>query len=234
MKRCINCKKEIIEFGEKQFTGFQSIFPPKEFDKACYFVLRDGSSGPYYPFAQRSEMGSFRHLRIERGFWNEQIHLRLNNVYVSYLKYDWSAAMCTYKVSNYSGYGRLSSISEKYMVCSPWFDTENDKDGLQKGFAELGAWYVEHLPEINLSYEKQQTWLDKDYQDAKITRAYLDEHLSELTESEIFELYRTADRLAGEYEKSDMKNRKNSLGHSAALSGFNDFCYGKFPAKVNH
>ena len=42
MKRCIICKKEIIEFGEKHFTGFQSIFPPKEFDKACYFVLRDG------------------------------------------------------------------------------------------------------------------------------------------------------------------------------------------------
>jgi hypothetical protein len=42
------------------------------------------------------------------------------------------------------------------------------------------------------------------------------------------------DHLADEYEKSDMKNRKNSLGHSAALSGFNDFCYGKFPAKVNH
>ena len=41
--------------------------------------------------------------------------------------------------------------------------------------------YVEHLPEINLSYEKQQTWLDKDYRDAIITRAYLDEHLSELT-----------------------------------------------------
>ena len=234
MKRCINCKKEIIEFGEKHFTDFQSIFPPKEFDKACYFVLRDGSSGPYYPFAQRSEMGSFRHLRIERGFWNEQIHLRLNSIYVSYLMYDWSAAMCAYGVSNYSGYGRLSSISEKYIVCSPWFDTENDKDGLQKGLAELGAWYVKHLPEINFSYEKQQTWLDKDYRDAKITRAYLDEHLSELTEPEIFELYRTIDRLAGEYEKSDMKNRKNSLGYSIALSGFNDFCYGKFPPKINH
>lgn len=171
MKRCIICKKEIIEFG-----------------KACYFILGDGSSGPYYPFAQRSETGSFRHLRIERGFWNEQIHLRLNSVYVSYLKYDWSAAMCAYGVSNYSGYGRLSSIPEKYTVCSPWFDTENDKDSLQKGLAELGAWYIEHLPEINLSYEKQQTWLDKDYRDAKITRAYLDEHLSELTEPEISEI----------------------------------------------
>ena len=234
MKRCIICKKEIIEFGEKHFTGFQSIFPPKEFDKACYFILRDGNTGPYYPFAQRSEMGSFRHLCIERGFWNEQIHLRLNSIYVSYLKYDWSAAMCTYKVSSNSGYGRLSSLSEKYIICSPWFDTENDKDSLQKGLAELGAWYVAHLPEINLSYEKQQTWLDKDYRDAKITRAYLDEHLSELTEQEIFELYRTVDRLADEYEKSDMKNRKNSLGYSAALSDFNDFCYGKFPAKVNH
>ena len=44
MKRCIICKKEIIEFGEKHFTDFQSIFPPKEFDKACYFVLRDGKA----------------------------------------------------------------------------------------------------------------------------------------------------------------------------------------------
>ena len=31
-----------------------------------------------------------------------------------------------------------------------------------------------------------------------------------------------------------MKNRKNSLGYRAALSGFNDFCYGKFPTKINH
>ena len=30
MKRCIICKKEIIEFGEKYFVGFQSIFPPPE------------------------------------------------------------------------------------------------------------------------------------------------------------------------------------------------------------
>ncbi len=233
MKRCINCKKAIIEYGENHFTGFQSIFPPKEFDKACYFVLRDGSTGPYYPFAKRSEIGSFRHLRIERGFWKEQIHLRLNNIYVSYLMYDWGAAMCTYRVSGYSGYGRLSSISEKYTVCSPWFHAENDKDSLQKGLAELGAWYAEHLPEINLSYEKQQVWLDKDYRDAKITRAYLDQHLSELTEPEIFELYRTVDCLAAEYEKSDMKDRKNPLGFSAPLLGFHDFCYGRFPSKIN-
>ena len=234
MKRCINCKNDIIQFGEKHFTGYQSIFPPKEFDKACYFILRDGNSGPYYPFAQKSEMDSFWHLRIERGFWNEQIHLRLNNIYVSYLMYDWNVAMCTYKIHNYSGYGKLSKIPEKYMVCSPWFDAENDKDSLQKCLAELGAWYVEHLPEINLSYEKQQTWLEKDYREAKIVRAYLDVHLPELTEPEIFELYRTVDSLATQYEKSDMKNRKNSLGYSAPLSDFNDFCYGKFPPKINH
>ena len=71
-----------------------------------------------------------------------------------------------------------------------------------------------------------QARLDKDYRNAKITRAYLDEHLSELTEQEIFELYRTVDCLADEYEKSEMKNRKNSLGYSAALSDFNDFFVG--------
>lgn len=233
MKRCIICKNDIIQFGEKHFTGFQSIFPPKEFDKACYFVMQDGSSGPYYPFAQRTEAGSFRHLRIERGFWNEQIHLRLNGFYMSYIMYDWSVAMCTYKVHNYCGYGKPYNISEKYAICSPWFDTENDKDSLQKGLNEIGAWYDEHLPEINLSYDKQQTWLDKDCRDVKIVRAYLDEHLSELTEAEIFELYRTVDRLAIEYEKSDMKDRKTPLGDRAFLSDFNDFCYGKFPPKIN-
>ena len=98
---------------------------------------------------------------------------------------------------------------------------------------EIGAWYDEHLPEINLSYDKQQTWLDKDCRDVKIVRAYLDEHLSELTEAEIFELYRTVDRLAIEYEKSDMKDRKTPLGDRAFLSDFNDFCYGKFPPKIN-
>ena len=233
MKRCITCKKEIIEFGEKQFTGFQSIFPPKEYDKACYFVLRDGSTAPYYPFARRSEAGGVQHLRIERGFWDDRIHLRVNDVYVSYLMYDWSVAMCTGKVSNYSGYSRLNRISEKYTVCSPWFDTDNDRDSLQKGLAELGAWYDGHLPEISLSYEKQQGWLDKDWKDARITRAYLDEHLPELTQPEIFELYRTVDRLAAEYETSDMKNRKNDFGYQAPLSFFNDFCYGKLPPKIN-
>ena len=51
MKRCIICKKEIIEFGEKYFVGFQSIFPPKEFDKACYFVCnikRYGNTSRFY------------------------------------------------------------------------------------------------------------------------------------------------------------------------------------------
>lgn len=28
---------------------------------------------------------------------------------------------------------------------------------------QLGAWYQEHLAEIHLSYEKQQTWLDKQW-----------------------------------------------------------------------
>ena len=42
------------------------------------------------------------------------------------------------------------------------------------------------------------------------------------------------DHLADEYEKSDMKNRKNSLGYHATLSNFNDFCYGRFPTKINH
>jgi len=233
MKRCITCKNDIIRFGEEHLTGFRSIFPPKEFDKACYFVMRDGRGGPYYPFVQRSEAGSFWHLRIERGFWNDQIHLRLNSFYVSYILYDWSVAMCTYRADSYSGYGRLNSISEKYTVCSPWFDTDNDKDSLQKGLADLGAWYEAHLPEIHLSYDKQQTWLDKDYRDAKIVRAYLDQHLPELTEGEIFELYRTVDRLAAQYVGSEMETRKTDLGYPAPLSSFNDFCYGKLPPKIN-
>lgn len=163
MKRCINCKKDIIPMGEKLFEGFHSIFPPKEFAQACYFVLSDGKTGPYFPFAQRSEKGSFWHLRVERGFWEEQIHLRISDVFVSYLQYDWETAMCTYKVLNNSRYGRLSSISKQYVVCSPWFVSENTKEGLDDALHQLGAWYQDHLAEIHLSYEKQQTWLDKQW-----------------------------------------------------------------------
>lgn len=233
MKRCINCKNDIIAFGETRFDGFQSIFPPKEFDKACYFILRDGRTGPYFPFARRTPSGSFEHLRVERGFWEETIHLRLNDFYVGYLRYPWNVAMCASGVLNNGNYGRLNSISEKYTVCSPWFVSENDKDSLQNALAELGAWYEEHLPEIDLSYQKQQGWLDKDWRHTMIARKYLDEHISELTEDEIFELYRTADRLAIENEASEMKNRKNELGYPAPFTGFNDFCYGKFSSKIN-
>lgn len=42
------------------------------------------------------------HLRVERGFWEGQIHLRISDVFVSYLQYDWETAMCTYKVLNNS------------------------------------------------------------------------------------------------------------------------------------
>lgn len=233
MKRCISCKSDIIRFGETRFEGFFSILPPKEFSQACYFVLRDGRSGPYFPFARKTAFGSFRHLRIERGFWEENIHLRLNDVYVGYLRYHWNVAMCTSKVLGNGNYGKLNSVSEKYTVCSPWFVSENDKDSLQNALAELGRWYDAHLPEINLSYEKQQGWLDKDWRHTMIARGYLDEHISELTEDKIFELYRTVDRLAAEYESSDMKNQKNELGYSAPFSGFNDFCYGKFSSKIN-
>lgn len=233
MKRCINCKSDIIQFGETRFEGFQSVFPPKEFNEACYFVLRDGRSGPYYPFARKTGAGSFQHLRIERGFWDETIHLRLNEVYVSYLRYRWNVAMCANGVLNNGNYGRLNSVSEKYTVCSPWFIAENDKDSLQSTLAQLGGWYEEHLPEIDLSYKKQQGWLDKDWRHTKIARDYLDEHISELTEGEVFEMYRIVDRLAREYGSSEMKDRKNELGFSAPFTGFGDFCYGKFSSKIN-
>ena len=233
MKRCINCKKDIIPMGEKLFEGFHSIFPPKEFAQACYFVLSDGKTGPYFPFAQRSEKGSFWHLRVERGFWEEQIHLRINDVFVSYLQYGWETAMCTYKVLNNSRYGRLSSISKQYVVCSPWFVSENTKEGLDDALHQLGAWYQEHLAEIHLSYEKQQTWLDKQWGSDKITRLYLDDHLSELTQDDIFELYRMVDRLAAEYQALDPENQTNPLGIRPPFGGFGAFCYGKLPPVIN-
>lgn len=44
MKRCIICKKEIIEFGEKHFTDFQSIFPRKNSTKPATLFCEMGAA----------------------------------------------------------------------------------------------------------------------------------------------------------------------------------------------
>ncbi len=174
MKRCINSKNEIIQFGETHFTGFRSIYPDKAFCKSYYTTLPNGDLVACFPFARQTETGDIQHMQIERGFWDEKIHIRLNGVYLSYFMYDWSMAMSTYKVLSFNGYGRLSHISKTYTVCSPQFNAENDKSNLQNSLQELANWYEEHLDEIQVSYQKQQVWLGNEYCDVKIAKNYLE------------------------------------------------------------
>lgn len=227
MKRCINSKKEIIQFGETHFIDFHSIYPDKAFCRSYCTTLPNGDPVSCFPFARQTEAGDIQHIQIERGFWNEKIHIRLNGVYLSYFMYDWSMAMSTYKVSSFNGYGRLSNISKTYTVCSPWFDAENDKSSLQNSLQEMAGWYEEHIDEIQLSYQKQQAWLGKEWRVVKVAKNYLDKKFPTLTEEEVSEMYQAVDRLAEKFKALHIPL------DAKLISSFGYFCYGKLPHKFN-
>lgn len=226
MTRCIDSKKEIVQFGETRFPGFRSIYPDKVFGNRWCTVLPNGDCAACFPFARKGEEGSFQHMQIERDFREGRIHLRLNEFYLSYFMYSWNAAMATYKVQSNTRYGTISEISPAYAVCSPWFAVENNKQSLQTGLEELAGWYEEHLEEICRSYQKQQIWLGKEFRALRAATSCLGERLLSVTEEEAAQMYETVDRLAKEYKALDIP-----IG--AKLSGFGYFCCGKLPPKFD-
>lgn len=227
MERCINCKKEIIAFGETQLDGFSSAFPPPAYKETVTLFLFSAHPqyeelrGVFYPFVRESEQGSFQHLHIERCFADGHILLRLTNIYVSYLKYEWDIAQCTQKISlTNSSYSRLQRIPADCLTASPWVSAENSKQGLQAGLAALKEWYAAHQAEIDVSYEKQQRLLDKD-RSYQIVRGYLKTHFPLLTEEDIFGFYRQIDQLADQYHQLPREN------FGKPLSFFENFCSDK-------
>ena len=205
MKRCINCKQEIINFGAKRLEGFSIDIPPKTFRTGTDFVLWDQEQGEVkgaaYPFWADGEDGCFWHFTLFRGFQKGQILLRIGEVFTSYLKHPWDVAFCTYRTLSNGSYSRLMTIPAKAQVASPWFAVENDKESLLQGLERLGDWFDQHREEIAESCRKQQGWVDKEQgRSHRVARLYLQEHWREADQAAVLALYREVDRLAEAYE----------------------------------
>ncbi len=232
MKRCINCKEEIVRFGEERLEGFHIDIPPKSFSTGVDFVLwdqdrREEVKGAAYPFWADGEDGCFWHLTLRRGYKNGVILLRIDTVFTSYLKHPWDVAHCTHRTLGNGYYSRLITVPAKAQVASPWIETENDKESLLRGLGQLGDWFDQHREEIAGSCRKQQGWVDKEQGRAhRLARLYLRDHWQETSQEEVLFLYREADRLAREYE--DAKKR-GEIRFGADHSFFSDWCAGKLP-----
>ena len=80
---------------------------------------------------------------------------------------------------------------------SPWFLADNDRDSLHGALEELGKWYREHQGEIQQSYDKQQGFLDRESRECRPVRRFLREHVGDLTQEDIWAVYRCVDRAGG-------------------------------------
>lgn len=230
MKRCINCKQEIIEFGERRLEGFHIDIPPKSL--GTDFVLwdqerREEIRGAAYPFWAQGEEGCFWHLTLRRGYKNGVILLRIDTVFTSYLKHSWDVAHCTHQTLANGNYSRLLTISSKAQVFSPWIEAENDRESLLGGLEQLGDWFDRHREEIAESCRKQQGWVDKEQGRAhRLARLYLRDHWQEAGQEEVLALYREVDRLAREYEAA---KKAGEVHYGQEHSFFSDWCAGKLP-----
>ncbi len=232
VKRCINCKQEIINFGAKRLEGFSIDIPPKTFYTGTDFVLWDQKQGEVkgaaYPFWADGEDGCFWHFTLFRGFQKGQILLRIGEVFTSYLKHPWDVALCTYRTLSNGSYSRLMTIPAKAQVASPWFAVENDKESLLQGLERLGDWFDQHREEIAESCRKQQGWVDKEQgRSHRVARLYLQEHWREADQAAILALYREVDRLAEAYEAA---KKRGEIHFGQEHSFFSDWCAGKLPA----
>ena len=233
MKRCINCKDEIIRFGQQRLGEFSIDIPPKSFHTGTDFILwdqdrREEIRGAAYPFWAPGEEGCFWHFTLRRGFKNGQILLRLDEVFTSYLKHPWDVAHCTFKTLTNGYYSRLTIIPAKAQVASPWFAVENDRESLLQGLDQLGDWFDQHQNEIAESCRKQQGWVDKEQgRSHRVARLYLRDHWQEASQEEVLILYREVDRLAREYEAA---KKRGEIRFGQEHSFFSDWCVGKLPS----
>jgi len=233
MKRCINCKQEIVDFGARRLGEFSIDIPPKSFHTGTDFVLWDQElgaevRGAAYPFWAQGEDGCFWHFTLRRGFRDGKILLRIDEVFTSYLKHSWDVTHCTYQTLGNSSYSRLLTIPAKAQMASPWLEAENDRESLLQGLEELGDWFDQHREEIAGSCRGQQGWVDKEQgRSHRLARLYLQDHWQEATQEEVLALYREVDRLAREYEAA---KKRGEVRYGQEHSFFSDWCGGKLPA----
>ena len=236
MARCISCQSDIIDFAQTHLEGFQVTLPLPglKLDNSYYTCDRKYGElkGSVYRFARERPEGSFCHLDIRRAFARDKIYIQLGNVLVSYIKYDWSTAQCTGKVLNNIRYSQLARLSPKLQVESPWFLADNDRDSLHRALDQLGEWGKAHLEEIRQSYDKQQGFLDRESRELRPVRKFLREHMGELTQEDIWDVYRCVDQLADEYQEN-YGNQKHEFSAPSNTVFFNDYCYGRLTPALN-
>lgn len=236
MARCISCQSDIIDFAQERFEGFQLTLPRPGLKQDNSYYTCDSKygelKGSVCRFAKERPEGSFCHLDIRRAFAKDKIYIQLGNVLISYIKYDWGPVRCTEKVSSYSRYSQLAQISPKLRVESPWFLADNDRDSLHKALDQLGEWYQEHCEEIQQSCDKQQGFLDRESRECKPVRRFLREHMGELSQEDIWEVYRCVDRLADAYQAA-YGNQKHIFSAPSQSIYFEEYCYGKLPPALN-
>ncbi|NBI65296.1 hypothetical protein D1646_00435 [Pseudoflavonifractor sp. 60] len=236
MIRCISCRKDIIDFVQVRFEGFQVTLPLPGLKQDNYYIAFDPKygelKGSVYRFVKERPEGSFCRLEVRRAFAQEKIYLQLGGILVSYLKYDWGAAQCTGKVLNNIRYGQLAQLSPKFQVESPWFLADNNPDSLRGALEQLEEWYREHLGEIQQSWDKQQGFLDRECRELRPVRRFLGEHMGELSQEDVWEVYRCVDQLAEEY-KAKYGGQKHVFSAPSQTVFFHDFCYGTLPPVLN-
>ena len=198
MIRCISCRKDIIDFVQVRFEGFQVTLPLPGLKQDNYYIAFDPKygelKGSVYRFVKERPEGSFCRLEVRRAFAQEKIYLQLGGILVSYLKYDWGAAQCTGKVLNNIRYGQLAQLSPKFQVESPWFLADNNPDSLRGALEQLEEWYREHLGEIQQSWDKQQGFLDRECRELRPVRRFLGEHMGELSQEDVWTSWRRSTR----------------------------------------
>ena len=236
MSRCISCRSDIIDFVQERFEGFQVTLPLPDLKQDNSYYTYDPKykelKGSVYRFAKERPEGSFCHLEVRRAFAKEKIYLQLGGVLVSYIKHDWGTAQCTGKVLHNGRYSQLAQLSPKFQMQTPWFLADNDRDSLHKALEELGEWYKEHLGEIQQSYDKQQGFLERESRHFRIVRGFLREHMGELSQEDIWAVYRCVDRLADEYQEQ-YGNQKHIFSAPSQTVYFHDYCYGRLTPALN-
>jgi len=235
MKRLINCHDEIVTFITSHLNEFHFTQPPLKLAKwgnsfNTWDIEYGEIKGSCFHFVKDSNFGSFYHLDINQGFTDGKIFLQLGPVYVSYIKYFWDTVQCTYKQLNNSSFSKLSRISPNYSVASPWFIVNNDKNELLKALEQLKNWCFVHMDEINQCYAKQQTKLDRECGCYRVVRNYVQEHITELNQDTIYEIYQCIDILADNYGVSHKDEYKKALSERVY---FTEYCYKKLPPAIN-
>lgn len=236
MAHCISCRSDIIDFVQGRFEGFQVTLPVPGLKQDNSYYTCDAKYGELQGsvccFAKERPEGSFCHLEVRRAFATDQIYLQIGGILVSYIKYDRGTAQCTGKVLNNGRYSQLARLSPKLQVESPWFLADNNRDSLHRALEQMDGWYREHLEEIQQSYDKQQSFLDRESQEFRPVRRFLREHMGELTRDDIWAVYRCVDQLADEYQEQ-YGNQKHIFSAPSQTVFFHDYCYGRLTPELN-